>query len=238
MHDIFLTSLLLKSFFDDIAVFTDGSYEEHLIKVCKCFSILEAKGFTIKPTKCTWCKNEVDYLGYTLQIDGIKPQTRKIDTLLKMEPPKNRKQLHSFLGMVNYYKIMWPRRAHILKPLTDISGKNKFKWEASQDQAFKEIKALISEDVMLCLPDIAKPFHLFTDASDYQLRSTIIQEGKPIAFYSRKLNPTQQCYSTIDKELLSYSRSDRVYRWKLAIQEFHPAYKYIKGGFNSTRQSH
>jgi len=127
MHDTFVNQPSVEQFFDDIAVFTDGSLEEHLIEVRKCLSILQAKGFTIKPTKCTWCKKEVDYLGYTLQTDGIKPQTRKIDALSKMEPPKNRNQLRSFIGMVNYYKIMWPRRAHILKPLTDISGKNKFK---------------------------------------------------------------------------------------------------------------
>jgi hypothetical protein len=66
-------------------------------------------------------------------------------------------------------------------------------------QAFKEIKALISEDVLLLFPDITKPFHLFTDASDYQLGATIVQDGKPIALYSRKLTPTQQRYSTIDK---------------------------------------
>jgi len=158
---------------------------------------------------------------------------------------------------------MWPHWAHILKPLTDISGRNKCKWEASQDQAYKEIKALISEDIMLHFPDITKPFHLFTDASDYQLGSTIIQYGKQIAFYSQELTLTQQCYSTIDKELLSiiesllefnyisagtnitvhtdhhnllsaHSRSDRVYRWKLAVQEFHPTYKYIKGDSNFT----
>ena len=73
MHDIFAIQSSVEQFFDDIAVFTDGTLEEHLVEVRKCLSILEAKGFTIKPTKCTWCKKEVDYLGYTLQTDGIKP---------------------------------------------------------------------------------------------------------------------------------------------------------------------
>ena len=57
--------------------------------------------------------------------------------------------------MVNFYKI---------KPLTDISGKHNFKWEAAQESAFQEIKALMSEDVLLRFPDITKPFHLYTDA--------------------------------------------------------------------------
>ena len=63
-----------------------------------------------------------------------------------------------------------------------------------EEQAFKEMKALISEDVMLHFPDINKPFYLIADASDYQLGSTIIQDGKPITFYSRKLTPTQQLF--------------------------------------------
>jgi hypothetical protein len=120
----------MEKFFDDIAVFTEGTFIDHLKEVAKCLNTLQEKGFTMKPTKCSWCKKTVEYLCYTLSTDGVKPQPKKIAALLNMKCPKSWKQLRAF---INYYKIKWPRHAHILKPLTDISGMNKIKWTNDQE---------------------------------------------------------------------------------------------------------
>ena len=110
---------------------------------------------------------------------------------------KTVQQLCSFLGMVNYYRDMWRRRSHILAPLTKLTRKNeKYIWGPEQQRAFEEAKRAVSADVMLRFPDFGKPFDVHTDASDTQLGSVISQEGKPIAFYSRKLTSTQQRYTT------------------------------------------
>ena len=55
---------------------------------------------------------------------------------------------------------------------------------------------------MLTYPNWSKPFDIHTDASDYQLGAVISQEGKPIAFFSRKLNSAQNNYTTTEKELM------------------------------------
>ena len=65
---------------------------------------------------------------------------------------------------------------------------------------------------MLSFPDFNKPFELHTDASDYQLGSVIMQERKPIAFYSRKLNTAQRNYTTGEREMLSIVETLRAYR--------------------------
>jgi hypothetical protein len=82
------------------------------------------------------------------------------------------------------------------------SSKVKFEWHSSHQQAFDKIKKVIGTEVLLCYPDFNKPvlFHLYTDASDHQLGGVIMQDKKPIAFYSRKLNTAQKRYTTTERE--------------------------------------
>jgi hypothetical protein len=86
---------------------------------------------------------------------------------------------------------MWFHRSELLAPLTShTSIKVKFEWHSSHQQAFDKINKVIGMEVLLCYPDFNKPvlFQLYTDASDHQLGAVIMQDKKPIAFYSRKLN--------------------------------------------------
>jgi hypothetical protein len=75
-------------------------------------------------------------------------------------------------------------------------------------QAFEKIKKVIGTEiqVLLCYPDFNKPmlFHLYTDASDHQLGAVIMQDKKPIIFYSRKLNKAQKQYTTTEYTESSY----------------------------------
>ena len=64
--------------------------------------------------KSKFCAHETDYLGYILTRDGIKPQSKKIEAILAINPPTNVKELRRFLGMVQYYRDMWMRRSKSL----------------------------------------------------------------------------------------------------------------------------
>ena len=108
---------------------TSGSLEDHLEKVEQVLQRLKKAGLRVNANKSKFCRSEVEYLGYLITREGIKPQAKKVQALHNMATPKTRKELRSFLGLVNYYRDMTVRRSHIIAPLTKlISKKAPFVW--------------------------------------------------------------------------------------------------------------
>ena len=138
--------------------------------------------------------------GYWLTPTGLKAWKKKVDAILKMERPRNIKQFRSFLGAVNFYRDIWPRRSHVLKPLTELQGKadlSQIVWDPNPNdpvhtKTFEAIKFLIAADAFCAYPDHTKPYEAYTDSSGYQLGGAIMQKGKPVSYYSNKLTKVQQ----------------------------------------------
>jgi hypothetical protein len=100
-------------------------------------------GLKCKMSKCKFFAKEFDYLGYVItQEEGITPCQKKIEAICKIEFPRKVKQLHRYIGMVNYFCDMYPKCSELIRGLTKIAGsKKKFTWGPEQQQSFDASQA-------------------------------------------------------------------------------------------------
>jgi hypothetical protein len=164
--------------------------------------------------------------------------------------------------MINFHRDVWKDRSSLLAPLTALTSKNAPCESTDEHQKnFDAIKRVIRREVLLAYPDFNAPFQTHTDASKTQIGAVTSQNGKPIAFWSRKMNSAQQNYTVTEKELLSIVATlkefrnippgqqitvfadsknltyknfniERVMRWRLVLEEFGPDLQHIKGERN------
>ena len=175
----------VRAYIDDLLIISNRSYEDHLDKLDEVLTRVKNAGLKVNAKKSFFAREELEYLGYWITRQGIQPMPKKIEAIRNLATPKTTKQVRHVVGMVNYYRDMWPKRSETLAPLTELCSKTtKFQWTERQQKAFDEIKNMVSENTMLAYPDFNKPFIIHTDASDKQLEAVISQDESPITFYS------------------------------------------------------
>jgi hypothetical protein len=159
MNELFVGMDNVRAYIDDLLLITCGTYEEHLTELDEVLLRLRKAGLKVNAEKSRFCTGELEYLGYWITRDGIKPLPDKVHAIQKIAEPTNKKQLRGFIGIVNYYRDMWIRRSHVLAPLARLTSKTVvWEWGAVERKAFNDMKKIICRDVMLAFPDFSKPF--------------------------------------------------------------------------------
>jgi hypothetical protein len=204
MNDIFREWLddFVVVYIDDILIYS-SSLEEHAEHLRKVFQRLRENKLYAKREKCEFGVTKVDFLGHRITQEGLKMDDHKVKAILDWEPPKLVPALRSFLGLASYYHKFIKNFAKIAAPLTNLWKKSTvtYEWEEACDEAFKTLKGILVKAPVLKLLDFDKEFQIHSDASDFAIEGVIVQEGKLVAFESKKLSETKRRWPTHEKEM-------------------------------------
>ena len=163
--------------------------------------------------KLQYKQKEVDFFGETYTVDRRKPAQSKVKAIQEMPPPQCKKQVQSFIGMINYLSKVSAQLSELAEPIWELSKeKVPFNWGLEQDEAFQLIKKEIIAAPILAYYNPNKPTILQTNASCKGLRACLLQNEKPVYFASKALTEMQKGYVVIELESLAVA-------W--AMEKFH-----------------
>ncbi|KAM7309441.1 uncharacterized protein ISCGN_013072 [Ixodes scapularis] len=208
MDNLFRGMRHVAVYLDDILV-TGTDDGDHLQNLRKVLTRLQDAGLKLRLNKCVFLTPSVEYLGHIISQAGLAPAPRKIKAVFKAPKPKSKKELQSYLGLVNFYRRFLPKMSTHLEPLHRLlRDGQQWAWKKEQDLAFQCSKELVVKAPVLVHFDPAKPVVLTVDASPYGVGAVLSHRGQdgqecPVAFASRRLHAAEQRYSQLDKEGLA-----------------------------------
>lgn len=199
-----LTGQICFVYIDDIVIFSKTA-EEHAEHLRQVLERLDEAGLKIKASKSRIGLKEVELLGYVVDSEGIRPNPKKVQAIEQIPQPQNRKELQSFLGVVNYYRQCVPRLAIICEPLYALTKKSvAYLWTEVHEAAFRKIKEILCSGQVLIYPDPQSTYILYTDASDYGVGAVLVQvrDGieRPVHYVSKSLTTEQRRWAVLEKE--------------------------------------
>ncbi|GJS26139.1 reverse transcriptase domain-containing protein [Tanacetum coccineum] len=188
-------------FIDDILIYSKTK-EDHEVHLGLVLELLRKEKLYAKFSKCEFWLQEVHFLGYVVNQNGIHVDPSKIEVVKNWKTPTTPSKIRSFLGLAGYYRWFIANFSKIAKPLTSLTQKNqKYVWGVEQEEAFQTLKNNLCDAPILTLPDGVEDFVVYCDASNQGLGCVLMQRGKVIAYASRQLKTHEKNYTMHDLEL-------------------------------------
>ena len=194
-------------YLDDILVFsrTPQEHEAHLRSV---LNTLKEKGFKAKLSKCQFNRPELHFLGHVVSRHGLKVDQRKVEVIRNWPVPTDLHKLRAFLGLANYFRRFIQGYSSLVAPLTSLTrAKVAWHWDDTCQAAFEGVKQALTNAPVLKLPELDKPFTVWSDASVHGTGAVLLQEERPVAYTSAKFNSAEYNYTTTDQECLGTVRA-------------------------------
>jgi hypothetical protein len=165
-----------------------------------------------KKSKCVFATTQVEYLGHVISEKGVATDPQKVSAVKDWPLPTTITQLRSFLGLTGYYRRFVKNYGIICRPLHDLLKKNSFNSTEAQTSAFNTLKKCLITAPVMALPNFSLPFTLETDASGNGIGAILMQQGRPLAYFSKTLGVKSVTMSTYDKEALAILEALKLWR--------------------------
>ena len=209
------------AYIDGVIIFST-SWEDHLGHLSRVFTRLREGGLTAKPSKCTLGATTCTYLGHVVGNGVVRTEPSKLQAVANFPVPQTKTHV------TRYYRRFIPNYATLAAPLTDLTRKTapiQVQWTGECDRPFNKLKQQLCSAPVLSSPDYTRPFVLQTDASERGVGAVLSQrsdqgEDHPIAYFSKKLLPHEERYSTIEKECLAIKMAMNIFRTYLIGRHF------------------
>ena len=195
-------------YLDDIVI-AGLTEEERDFNLAKFLELASTAGILFNSSKSSLKKTSLTFLGHEISQGSIKPSPSRLRPILspsRLRPildyttPSNFKQLERFLGLAVYHSKWVPDFSSLAAPLFDVKAeKGPFPLSAICENSIQLIKQAIAAS-LLVVPDPNKLLRLETDASGTSIAATLLQEGRPVAFFSHRLTPREKAWSAVELE--------------------------------------
>ncbi|KAL0548958.1 hypothetical protein IC582_013436 [Cucumis melo] len=186
--------------------------EDHLKHIETVFLVLRKHELFANRKKCSFGLAKVEYLGHLISSRGVEVDPEKIKAITDWPKPTSVRETRGFLGLTGYYRKFVHHYGTLAAPLTQLLKKGGFNWNTEAEQAFEKLKKAMIALPVLALPMFDKPFEIETDASGYGVGAVLIQNKRPIAFYSHTLAIRDRGRPVYERELMVVVLA--VQRWR------------------------
>jgi hypothetical protein len=218
-------------FFDDILIYSK-TWADHLRHLRAVLDVLHQHRLFVKRSKCAFAAPSVAYLGHVISAAGVSMDPAKVQAIVDWPVPRSVRAVRGFLGLAGYYRKFVHNYGTVAAPLTALLKRDGFAWHDEAAAAFTALKAAVTSAPVLAMPDFAKTFIVECDASSHGFGAVLVQEGHPVAFFSRPIAPRHRDLAAYERELIGLVQAVRHWRPYLWGRQFivktdHYSLKYL-----------